>query len=359
MLADALVALVEVVLTLTWTLLLALFLTWVERKQSAVMQDRIGANRASIFGLRLFGLFQPFADAIKMLFKEDFAPAFSRRALHWLAPAVSFFCVAVTMVAVPFGDTVRLFGRSIPLQVVDLDAALLFVLAMLSLGVYGILVGGWASSNRFALLGSLRGAAQLISYEVALGLSLVGLIMVFPSLRLSGIVEHQGGLLFGVLPRWGVLLQPLGFVVFFLAGLAETKRVPFDLPEGESEIIGFYAEYGGLKFGLFMFTDFLEVIVLAALATTLFFGGWQVPWLGAGGFAFPWGGRLDLAPWAVTLLRVLSFNLKVFFFCWLQILPRWAYPRVGYDQVMDFGWKVLVPLGAANVLATGLVLAVR
>ncbi len=356
---DVLIVLAKVVLTLTWTLLLALFLTWVERKQSAVMQDRIGANRASIFGLRLFGLFQPFADAIKMLFKEDFAPTFAARALHWLAPALSFFFVAVTMVAVPFGDTVRLFGRSIPLQVVDLNAALLFVLAMLSLGVYGILVGGWASANRFALIGSLRGAAQLISYEVALGLSLVGLVMVFPTLRLSGLVEHQGGSLFGFLPRWGVFLQPLGFVVFFIAGLAGTKRVPFDMPEGESEIIGFYTEYGGLKFGLFMFTDFLEVIVLAALSTTLFFGGWQVPWLGAGGFAFPWGGKLAVAPWAATVLRVLAFNVKVLFFCWLQILVRWTYPRFRYDQVMDFGWKVLVPLGTVNVLATGLVLAAR
>ena len=359
MFADVLIILVKVVLTLMWTLLLALFLTWVERKESAVMQDRIGANRASIFGLRLFGLFQPFADAIKMLFKEDFAPSFAQRTLHGLAPTFSFFFVAVTMVAVPFGDTVRLFGRRIPLQVVDLNAALLFVLAMLSLGIYGILVGGWASSNRFALIGSLRGAAQLISYEVALGLSLVGLVMVFPSLSLARIVEFQGGLLFGVLPKWGIFLQPLGFVVFYLAGMAETKRVPFDMPEGESEIIGFYTEYGGLKFGLFMFTDFLEVIVLSALTTTLFFGGWQVPWLGDGGFVFPWGAGIKVAPWGVTVLRVLSFNSKVLFFCWLQILTRWTYPRFRYDQVMDLGWKVLVPLGAVNILATGLVLAAR
>jgi NADH-quinone oxidoreductase subunit H len=349
MLVDVLIVLIKVVLTLAWTLLLALFLTWVERKQSAVMQDRIGANRASIFGLRLFGLFQPFADAIKMLFKEDFVPSFSQRFLHWLAPAISFFFVAVSMVAVPFGDAVHLFGRRIPLQVADLNAALLFMLAMLSLGIYGILIGGWASRNRFALIGSLRGAAQLISYEVALGLSLVGLIMVFPSLRLSKIVEFQGGTLFGFLPKWGIFLQPLGFAVFFLAGLAETKRVPFDLPEGESEIIGFYTEYGGLKFGLFMFADFLEVIVLSSLAVTLFFGGWQVPWLGA----------LKLAPWAVTVLQVLAFNLKVFFFCWLQVLVRWTYPRFRYDQLMDFGWKVLVPLGVVNILVTGLVLVAR
>jgi NADH-quinone oxidoreductase subunit H len=356
---DVLLVLVKIVLALTWTMLLALLLTWVERKESAVMQDRIGANRASVFGLRAFGLFQPFADAIKMIFKEDFTPSFSARVLHTLAPVFSFFFAAVTVVAVPFGDAIRLAGRTIALQVADINAALLFVLGMLGLGIYGILVSGWSSNSRFALLGSLRGAAQLISYEVALGLSLVGLVMVFPSLRLSEIVRFQGGLLFGFLPKWGIFLQPLGFAVFFLAALAETKRVPFDLPEGESEIIGFFTEYAGLKWGLFMMTDFLEVIVVSSLATTLFFGGWQVPWLAAGGFRFPWGGPWALPTWLVTILQVLSFNLKVAFFCWLQVLIRWTYPRFRYDQVMDFGWKLLVPAGAVNILATGLVLVLK
>lgn len=200
---EALIVLVKVILALTWTMLLALLLTWVERKESAVIQDRIGANRASVFGLRAFGLFQPFADAIKMIFKEDFVPAFSKRFLHTVAPFLSFFFVAVTIVAIPFGDEINLGARRISLQVADLNAALLFVLAMLSLGIYGILISGWASNNRYALLGSMRGAAQLISYEVALGLSLVGLVMVFPSLRLSEIVRFQGGLLFGFLPKWG------------------------------------------------------------------------------------------------------------------------------------------------------------
>jgi NADH-quinone oxidoreductase subunit H len=353
------VVLVKIILALTWTLLLALFLTWVERKESAVIQDRIGANRASVFGLRLAGLFQPFADAIKMIFKEDFIPSFSERLLHTLAPFVSFFFVAVTMVAIPFGDGVKIRGQWVPFQVADLNAALLFILAMLSLGVYGILLSGWASNNRFSLLGGIRGAAQLISYEVALGLSLVGLIMVFPSLRLSEIVRFQGGLLFGVLPKWGIFLQPLGFAAFFLAALAETKRVPFDLPEGESEIIGFFTEYSGLKWGLFMMTDFLEVIVVSCLATTLFFGGWQVPWLGAGGFHFPWGGVWHLRAGLITALQILAFNLKVLFFCWLQVLIRWTYPRLRYDQLMDFGWKILVPLGTVNILATGLILVLK
>lgn len=351
------IVLIKIVLALVWFLVLTLYLTWAERKESAVLQDRIGANRAKIFGLRLFGLFQPFADAIKMIFKEDFVPAFSRKFLHTLAPFLSFFFVAITISAIPFGDDIRVAGKTISLQIFDGNIGLLFVLAMLSLGIYGILLSGWASNNRFALLGSVRGAAQLISYEVALGLSLVGLIMVYPSLRLSEIVRAQGDLLFGFLPAWGVFLQPVGFVLFLFAAIAETKRVPFDLPEGESEIIGFFTEYGGLKWGLFMMTDFMEILIISTLLTTLFFGGWQVPWLGAGGFQFPWGGTWHLAPWLVTVFQVAAFNLKVFFFCWFQILIRWTYPRLRYDQLMDLGWKLLVPLSLLNILGTAIVMS--
>ena len=355
--SEILVTLIKIVVALAWFLFLTLYLTWLERKESAILQDRIGANRASIFGLRIFGLFQPFADAIKMIFKEDFVPAFADKVLHTLAPFVSFFFVAVTITAVPFGGDIVLGGRTISLQVFDGSVGLLYVLAMLSLGIYGIILSGWASRNRFALLGSVRGAAQLISYEVALGLSLVGLIMVYPSLRLSEIVHFQGGTIFGFLPRWGVFLQPLGFVLFFTAAFAETKRVPFDMPEGESEIIGFFTEYGGLKWGLFMMTDFMEIIVVSALLTTLFFGGWQVPWLAADGFHWPWGGQWAMARWLVVLFQVAAFQVKVVFFCWLQILIRWTYPRFRYDQLMDLGWKLLVPLGLLNILGTGLVMS--
>ena len=355
---DIVIILIKVVLALVWFLVLTLYLTWLERKESAVIQDRVGANRASIFGIRIIGLFQPFADAIKMIFKEDFVPAFSRKFLHTLAPFLSFFFVAICISAMPFGDDIRVGSRTISLQIFDANVGLLFVLAMLSLGIYGIILSGWASNNRYSLLGGIRGAAQLISYEVALGLSLVGLIMVYPSLKLSEIVQSQGGLLFGVLPKWGVFLQPLGFVIFLFAALAETKRVPFDLPEGESEIIGFFTEYGGLKWGLFMMTDFMEIIIVSTLLATLFFGGWQVPWLGADGFHFPWGGSWLLARWLVIALQVLAFNVKVFFFCWLQILIRWTYPRLRYDQLMDMGWKLLVPLSLVNIVATGLLLMV-
>ncbi len=355
---ETLIILLKIIGALAWFLTLTLYLTWLERKESAVIQDRIGANRASILGLRIIGLFQPFADAIKMIFKEDFTPYFSKRFLHNLAPFVSFFFVAVTICAMPFGDTVTIGGRTIKLQILDADIGLLFILAMLSLGIYGILLSGWSSNNRYALIGGLRGAAQVISYEVALALSLIGLIMVFPSLKLSAIVGFQGEHFFGWIPKWGVFLQPLGFLLFLFAALAETKRVPFDLPEGESEIIGFFTEYSGLKWGLFMMTDFMEIIIISCLLTTLFFGGWQVPWLAADGFHFPWGTFWELPRGIVVALQVLAFNLKVFFFCWLQILIRWTYPRFRYDQLMDFGWKLLIPLSLVNILGTGILLSI-
>jgi len=355
---EVLVVIIKIVCGLVWFLTLTLYLTWLERKESAVIQDRIGANRASIFGLRIIGLFQPFADAIKMIFKEDFTPTFSRKFLHSLAPFVSFFFVAITISAIPFGDFIRIGARTVSLQILDINVGLLFVLAMLSLGIYGIILSGWASNNRFTLIGGLRGAAQLISYEVALGLSLVGLIMVYPSLRLSSIVQEQGELLFGFLPKWGIFLQPLGFIVFLFAALAETKRVPFDLPEGESEIIGFFTEYSGLKWGLFMMTDFMEIIIVSALVTTLFFGGWQVPWLAADGFHFPGGAQWILPHWIAVIFQVAAFNIKVFFFCWLQILFRWTYPRFRYDQVMNLGWKLLIPLSLVNIVGTGIVMSI-
>jgi len=351
------ILLIKIAAALVWFLVLTLYLTWAERKESAVMQDRIGANRADFFGVRVIGLFQPFADAIKMFFKEDFTPGFSRRFLHDLAPFLSFFFTAVTIAAIPFGSVLRIGGRSIPLQVLDLDVGILFIFGMLSFTIYGVLLSGWASNNRWTLLGGLRGTAQLISYEVALGLSLIGLVMVFPSLKFSEIVGFQGDLLFGWLPKWGIFLQPLGFLIFLFAAMAESERVPFDLPEGESEIVGFFTEYGGMKWGMYMFTDFMKVLIIACLLTTLFFGGYHVPWLYQDGFHFPWGGSWTLPHGIVILFQVLMFNLKVFFFCWMQILLRWTYPRFRYDQLMDFGWKLLIPLSLINIAGTAIIMS--
>jgi NADH-quinone oxidoreductase subunit H len=356
MLLDILIITIKIILGISWLLTLTLILTWVERKESAVVQDRIGANRASILGIRIFGLFQPLADAIKMMFKEDFIPPFSNKFLHTIAPFLSFFFAVVTLAAIPFGNEIVIGSKVIPLQIMRMNVGLVYILAMFSLGIYGIIIGGWASNNKYTLLGGMRGTAQLISYEIALALSLVGLIMIYPSLELNKIVQYQGDLFFGIIPKWGVILQPLGFFIFLIAGMAETKRVPFDLPEGESEIIGFYTEYSGMKFGLFMMTDFVEVILISALITTLFFGGWQIPYLHSDGFHFPWGGKVILNQWIIILLQVLSFNIKVAFFCWLLVLARWTYPRYRYDQLMNLGWKLLIPLSFVNILGTGLVL---
>ncbi len=331
-------------------------LTWVERKQSAVMQDRIGANRASIFGLRLWGLFHPLADAIKMLTKEDFLPARADRTLFTLAPFVSVFFALTAFASIPFGDVLRIGDRQIPLQAVTLNVGVLYVFAMLSLGVYGVMMAGWASVNNYALLGGQRAAALMIAADVAIGASIMGVVMVYGSLDIQEIVRGQGRLLFGWIPAWGIVLQPLAFVLFLTAGIAATKRIPFDFPEGESEIIGYFVEYSGMKFGMFMMADFVETVVIAGLATSLFLGGWQVPYLLADGVHFPWGAVIAISHLTVVLLQVGAFVLKVLVMCWFLMLIRWTLPRFRYDQAMRLGWLGLFPLSILNVVATGVVL---
>ena len=331
-------------------------LTWVERKQSAIMQDRIGANRASIFGLRLWGLFHPLADAIKMLTKEDFLPARADRTLFALAPFVSVFFALAGFATIPFGDVLRIGDREIPLQAVTLNVGILYVFAMLSLGVYGVMMAGWASANNYALLGGQRAAALMISAEVAIGASIMGVVMVYGSLDMQEIARGQGRLLLGWIPAWGIVLQPLAFVLFLTAGIASTKRIPFDLPEGESEIIGYFVEYSGMKFGMFMMADFVETVVIAGMATSLFLGGWQVPYLMADGFLFPWGAAIALPHLVVVLLQVGAFVLKVSVMCWFLMLIRWTLPRFRYDQAMRLGWLGLFPLSILNLVVTGLAL---
>lgn len=337
---------------------LAAVMTWVERKQSAVMQDRLGANRADVLGLRLIGLFQPMADGLKMFFKEDFVPARGDRFLHTLAPILAFFPALLTFAVIPFGKSLRLGSQEIPLQIASLNIGYLFVLAFGGLTIYGTVLAGWSSNNKYSLLGGLRGAAQMISYEVCVGLSLIGLIMVFGTLRLDEMVRQQGTLLFGFLPAWGIFLQPLGFLLFFPAAIAETKRVPFDLPEGESEIIGYYTEYSGMRFGLFYFAEFIEIIVMAALAATLFFGGYQLPYLYPEGFHFPWGWQWNLPHIAVVILQAGALFVKIAFFCWLQVLIRWTLPRFRYDQLMRLCWLGILPLAILNILITGIILLI-
>ncbi len=334
---------------------LAALLTWMERKQSALMQDRLGANRATVFGFRAMGLFHIIADSLKMFLKEDFVPPFSNRFLHAAAPFVSAFCALAAFACIPFGDTLTVGGETIVLQAVPVDAGLLFILAFLAFGIYGVFLAGVASRNKYSLLGALRGAAQALSYEVCLGLSLVGPLLVYGTLDLRGAVAAQSGLVLGFFPLWGIVLQPVAFLVFLSAGMAESKRVPFDLPEGESEIIGYFVEYSSMRFGMFFLTDFIEVILVSALATHFFLGGWLVPWLGAAGFEFPWGGSLALPGWLVSVAQVGAYAFKVFFLCWLQLTLRWTLPRFRYDQMMDLCWKMLLPVALANILVTAFV----
>ena len=330
--------------------------TWIERKQSAVIQDRIGANRASIGGWRLLGLFHPLADAVKMFTKEDIIPAGADRTLHMLAPFFSVFFALAAFAAIPFGDRLLVGGRVIELQVAKIDVALLYVFAMLSLGVYGVILAGSASQNNYALLGGLRATAQMISYEIALGIAIIGVVMIYGTTDLQELVRGQGRTLWRWIPLWGIVVQPVAFFVFVTAALAETRRIPFDLPEGESEIIGYFVEYSGMKFGMFFLTDFLETIMVACLATTLFFGGWQVPYLMPDGFHFPWGGTLPMSPWTYVSIGVASFSTKVLVFCWLFMQLRWTLPRFRYDQLMRLGWKGLFPISVANVVVTAVAL---
>jgi NADH-quinone oxidoreductase subunit H len=372
MIVDVGIIAAKAFLVLFMVLNLAGVLGWIERKGSALIQDRIGANRASIFGFAGMGLVNTLiADPVKFLTKEDFIPPHGDKFLHTLAPCMAFFPALVTFAVIPFGDVLVLGDRAINLQVADLNFGILYIFAMASLSVYGIVIGAWASNNKFSLLGGVRGSAQMISYEVAMGLSAIGVLMVYGTLDLQEIARGQGTLIrdllpdslgflktnIGQLPAWGIFLQPLAFLLFFVAAVAETKRIPFDLPEGESELVaGYHVEYSGGKFLMFFAGEFAEIVTAAGLMTTLFFGGWQVPYLMRDGFHFPWGESWLLPHLAVVVLQVVAFTLKVLFFCWLQILLRWTVPRFRYDQVMRLGWKMLLPAALVNVIVTAIVI---
>ena len=371
---------------------LAAFLTWQERKQSSLMQDRVGPERASIklplYGhIRLKGIVHFVADAIKMIAKEDFMPAGASKFLFQLAPIMAFFPALVLFAVVPFGDTLLIFQQvseatgkvvyyGIPLQISNINAALIFVFAFGSLGMYGYVLSGYASDSKPAMLGGMRATAQMFSYEVCIGLTVVGIMMIYATTNLGVIARAQDGLLFGFLPAWGVFLQPLGFLLFFVAGIMETKRAPFDAPEGESEIIGYFTEYSGMKFGLFMFGEYVEIIFLGALATTLFFGSYYIPWVSyqadvlpmiytfLGWFGFERPENLLLFNWVnvpslfLALIQFTVFAVKVYIFCWLQLAIRWTVPRYRYDQIMKVGWKILLPASILNIFITGILVLV-
>ncbi|MBI3548055.1 MAG: NADH-quinone oxidoreductase subunit H [Elusimicrobia bacterium] len=317
-------------------------LGWVERKQSAVIQDRIGANRAEIFGFRVLGLFHPLADAIKMMTKEDFVPPEGMRLWHGMAPGLSLLFSMLCLAALPYGDKIVLGGHALSLQPLPLSAGLVFVLAMLSVGVHGVVMAGWSSGSAYSLIGGLRGAAQMISYEVALLTTLAGPLFLYGTLDLAEAVRWQAHSIGGIVPAWGIFLQPLAFILFMTAGAAETKRAPFDLPEGEAEIVGYFIEYSGMRFGMFLMNDFIESIVLAGLTTALFLGGWHVPGLA----------HLHLSQPVFALIGVGAFVVKVMAVLWLLMQIRWTLPRFRFDQLLDLGWKNLLPLAILNTLVT-------
>jgi NADH-quinone oxidoreductase subunit H len=269
---------------------------------------------------------------------------------------LALFFALLAFASVPFGGIYSFGEYTVNLKILNVDVGILFVFAMMSLGIYGFVLGGWSSANNFALLGGLRASGQMISYEITMGATIIGVIMVYGTLNLQGINLAQGELLWGWLPMWGVLVQPVGCLLFMTAAMAETKRVPFDIPEGESEIIGYFVEYSGMRFGMFFLTDFVETVLAAALTTTLFFGGWQIPYLYANGFQFPWGGGLELPTAVVMILQVGAFVSKVFVFCFFFLLVRWTLPRFRWDQLMRLGWTIMLPVSVLNIVLTGGVL---
>lgn len=363
MLADIGIILGKIVFVLVNILNGAGILTWVERKQSALMSDRIGANRASILGIRLWGLVNSLADALKMIFKEDFVPPKGNRLLHSLAPMFAMLPVFLTMAVIPFGPPVEIAGRVVKLQILDLDIGLLFVLAFGGIAVYGAMLAGWSSNSKYALMGGMRASAQMISYEIILGLSLIGPILVFGTLEPGIMVNMQNEYFFGWIPKWGIIVQPIAFLLFLPAAMAETKRAPFDLPEGESEIIGYHAEYSGMRWGMFFLGEFAEIVVLAGVLSTVFLGGYHFPYLfdaiektGQAGFHFPWGQYVPLGEWTVVIIRMATFGAKLCLLMWLQMQIRWTYPRFRYDQLMRVSWREMMPIALVNIAVTGLVI---
>ncbi len=327
-------------------------MVWVERRGSALMQNRLGPNRAGPLGL-----LHSLADAVKFFTKEDPIPGHVDRFYYVLAPLVSIVPAFMTFAVIPFAGPITIDGREVYFQIANLNVGVIYILSITSLSVYGIIMAGWSSNNKYALLGSLRSSSQMISYELSMGLSLIGVIMIFSTVELGPMVAQQGETLFKLgpiaIPKLGVLVQPLGFLIFITAVFAETNRLPFDLPEGESEIVaGYHLEYGSMKMALFFMAEYINMFVASGLIATLYFGGWQMlpgmdllhEALGLSGMA---------SDWARVVLQFTSFMLKVGFFMWFFVWVRWTLPRFRYDQLMDLGWRVMLPLSLLNIFVTG------
>ena len=324
---------VKVLAVFAGTMLAVLAMIYAERRVSAFMQGRIGPNRVGPKGL-----LQPLADGVKFLTKEDIIPDGVDKPIFILSPAIVLIPALMTFAVIPFGSNISLFGRNISLQVADVNVGILYILALTSVGVYGIVLAGWSSNNKYSMLGGLRSAAQLISYELAMGLAIVSIILLDGSLKLNDIVSSQQGSLFS----WYIFKQPLAFLIFLIATYAETNRLPFDMAEAEQELIGgYHTEYSSMKFAMFFMAEYANMITAAALTVTLFFGGWDVPFVDERSLGLVGG-----------LLSILSFIVKMGFFLFLFIWTRWTFPRFRYDQLMKLGWKVMLPLALLNIFIT-------
>ena len=325
---------VLVVVVFLISLGIAAYSTYAERKVAAFLQDRVGPDRAGPFGL-----LQPLADGVKMFMKEEIIPANADRALFILGPSVMMMTACMTGVVIPWGKSLIINGTEYPLQIADLNIGILYIFGVVSIGVYGIMIGGWASNNKYSLMGAIRASSQMISYELAMGLSIIALIMTTGSLSLHDIVAAQSGF------NWNVFAQPLGFILFLVCAFAECNRTPFDLPECETELVGgYHTEYSSMKLGFYLFAEYINMFISAAVISSLYFGGYN----------FPFVDQLDLPHNLATLLGTLIFFGKIFFFIFFFMWVRWTIPRFRYDQLMHLGWRVMIPLALFNMLATGL-----
>ena len=316
------------------TLLIAMYSTLAERKIAGFMQDRYGPDRAGIFGI-----LQPLCDGGKFFFKEEIIPAGAHKVLFIVGPTIAIITACISSAVIPWGQELQIGDRIISLQVTDVNVGILYMFGVIALGVYGIMLGGWASNNKFSLMGAIRAASQSISYEIAMGLSIIALLMVTQSLSLKEIVAQQSGFV-----NWNIWAQPLGFIIFMVCAFAECNRVPFDLPECETELVGgYHTEYSSMKLGLYMFSEYINMFVSSALMASLYFGGYN----------FPFMNDLGLSANMITIIGVVVFFIKIFLFIFFFMGVRWTLPRFRYDQLMNLGWKLLIPLAIANIVLTG------
>lgn len=343
---ELIATLVKILVVVVIALQIPPIMLWVERRGPALMQRRIGPNRVGIFGWRAFGFVQSAADALKLIFKEEVVPEGGNKIYFHLAPVLFMVPAVVTIGAIPLGHPMRIGDSIIPLSVIDVDVGFLFILAVSSLAVYGVTIAGWCSNNKYSLMGSLRSCAQMISYEIPLGMSLIPPILVYGTMDLNQISLAQDKV-------WGVFLTPVSFILFLICMFAETNRAPFDLAEGESELIaGYHTEFTTLKFAAFFFAEYVAMFTLSCMAAILFFGGWQIPFV-----SYELLESLTGSSIIASLIGVVVLLLKASFFMWVYVWVRWTLPRFRYDHLMKLGWKFMMPIGLANIVITAIVLA--